>query len=56
MILHQRMFSISLGTYNRPRPGQTTINAYSKVWRENKEYYSTIDGIFEGPFENLFSY
>ena len=50
------MFSISLGTYNRLRLGQTTINAYSKVWRENKEYYQAkINDMFEeGLFEILF--
>lgn len=52
------MFSISLGTYNRLRLGQTTINAYSKIWRENKEYYQAkINDMFEeGLFERLFFY
>ena len=58
MILHQRMFSIIvLGLKkNRLRPGQTKNNAYSKVWRENKDYYhAKINHIFEeGLFENLF--
>lgn len=52
------MFSISLGTYNRLRLGQTTINAYSKVWRENKEHYQAkINDMFEEwLFESLFFY
>ena len=52
----KNVFNNCLGTYNFLRPGQTKNNAYSKVWRENKEYYAKIHGIFEGTFENLFSY
>lgn len=55
----KNVFNNCLGTYNtynRLRPEQTKNNAYSKVWRENKEYYAKINGIFEGPFENLFSF
>ena len=55
----KNVFNNCLGTYNpynRLRPRQTKNNAYSKGWRENKEYYVKINGIFEVPFENLFSY